>query len=155
MNAGDRRDRDRRRDRGSIMTMALVIVTALAVSVTALAGYASTSLRSARVTAAQTQRLSTLDAARVLTLEALRASSANCTTSLQIAGLAGMNGATTTIRCVPNGTPTATFSRHDVTITVTGGGGTSVGRALVQIARPGGVACTASCTVVLNSWTLD
>ena len=47
------------------------------------------------------------------------------------------------------------ISGSRVTITVTGGGGTSVGRALVQIGRAGGVACTASCTVVLNSWTLD
>ena len=134
------------------MTFSLVLVTTLAVTVTTLAGYVQTSLRATRTTAAQTQRLVTADGALRIAVESLKRTSANCTTNMAVPAL---NGTTVTVRCVPNGPVTATWSRHDVTATVAFQGGTSVGRATVQIGRPGGSPCTSSCTVTINSWLVE
>jgi type II secretory pathway component PulK len=132
--------------------MSLVLVTAMALSVTALAGYVQTSLRSERATATQVKRLSAADGALRLAVESLKRSSANCTSSMNLPAL---NGTQVTVRCVGNGLPTATWTRHDLTATVRSPeGGVSTGRATVQLS---GVAtpCTSSCTVTVNAWLIE
>jgi type II secretory pathway component PulK len=134
------------------MTMALVLVTTLAITVTALADYVQTSLRATRVAAAQTQRLTAADGALRLAVESLKQSSASCSTNMVVPSL---NGTSVTVRCTPNGPIATGWSRHDLTATVELQGGTSTGRATVQITRSGGGACMSSCTVTINSWVVE
>jgi hypothetical protein len=140
------------RDRGQILILALVITTALAMVVTSLTGYVQSSLRAERASASRIERTAAVDGALRVAIELLRQSAANCTASMDVPLL---NGDQVTVSCTGNGLPGATWTRHDLTATAhSPDGGTSVGRATVQLSSPS-VPCTSSCSVTLNSWIVD
>lgn len=137
------------RDRGAILVLVLMMTVILGVMVVGVARYAAVGLRSTRVTEARNLRTGAVDGGLRMGIELVKSAPAQCTASMSVPPL---NGLAITLSCAANGSASATWVPYRLTAT-TAGGGSAV--ADLQVSKVSGVACTAACTVTINSWSIS
>lgn len=139
------------RDRGALMGITLFMCLILAAASFALVDYLRTALRASDVYEAQVRGAASVEAALQVSIDALHGGAGQCRPTMDVPST---NGSVVRVTCEQAGS-SPRWSRHRLVATVTVGGGTSTGSAVVQIPTwTGGVPCTQSCSLVVNSWSL-